>query len=245
MGSGEPLIILHGLFGMLDNWVTLGKRFSEDFEVFLIDQRNHGKSPHSIDISYPLMAEDLAEFISEHKIVNPSIIGHSMGGKIAMQYALNYTNDINKLIIADIAPRWYDANQLDIINALRLINPANLKTRQEAADILNNENVKPQISFFLLKNLERNGNIFSWKFNLAAIANNIEKLSVRIESHTSFIGNTLFLKGQFSNYIREEDEQYISELFPNHLTQQIPNAGHWLNAEQPDIFFEEVIRFIK
>ena len=243
MGSGEPLIILHGLFGMLDNWVTLGKRFSEHFEVYIVDQRNHGKSPHSTEMTYSLLADDIAAFIEEQRIDRPWILGHSMGGKTAMHYALSTRASLRGLIIADIAPKSYDVRHLDIIQALKMINPSTLKSRDEAVSILLEAQIASPIVLFLLKNLERHGNAFNWKFNLDAIEQNIENIGQAIQSTHPFLGMTLFLKGELSNYISEEDRSGIADLFPKYQFCQILGAGHWLHAEKLDAFYDAVMKF--
>lgn len=246
LGEGKPLIILHGLFGMLDNWITLGKRFSENFEVYLVDQRNHGKSPHDFNHNYTYLCEDLDEFIKSNNISSPWIIGHSMGGKTAMNYALNFNAEIEGLIIVDISPRRYNIHHLDIFDALKKIDISKINSRTEASTILANEGVSFHISQFLLKNLERiDKDSFRWKFNLDALINNMENIGANITNDKgSFIKPSLFLKGENSNYIKEEDFALISSLFPNSQITTIPNSGHWLHAEQPDLFFQHVFDYI-
>ncbi|MEI7596168.1 MAG: alpha/beta fold hydrolase [Bacteroidota bacterium] len=245
LGAGEPLIILHGLFGMLDNWMTLGKRFSENYEVYLIDQRNHGKSPHCESHTYSDLCEDLDLFIKNNNIVNPSLIGHSMGGKVVMNYALNYNQQLAKIIVADIAPRNYSVHYLDIVDTIFKIDIKCITSRAEAENTITNLGVSVPITQFLLKNLERiSSNSFKWKFNLEAISANRENLGVEILSTNKFENPALFLKGGNSNYIKNSDNELILKYFKNCQIETIPNAGHWVHADEPELFYEKVNDFL-
>ena len=245
LGDGEPLVILHGLFGMLDNWCTLGKRFGEDFTVYLIDQRNHGQSPHSDDWNYKVMSDDLLEFFNDHNIEKANIIGHSMGGKTAMCFAGEHTERVKKLVVVDIAPRFYPLHHDTILDVLLSIDLENLKSRNEADMLLSNYISDFGTKQFLLKNLARKENDntkFEWRFNLPVIAKNIHEVGV--ETHGGSSLPTLFIRGENSDYIRNEDEAEIKNLYPNSKIISL-NSGHWVHAEKPEEFYNSVMKFMK
>ncbi len=246
--NGQPLIILHGLFGQSDNWTSLAKRFgNEGFSVFTVDLRNHGLSPHSSEWNYEAMASDIKEFIITHQLSDTILLGHSMGGKVSMFFDLNYPNQLNKLIVADIAPREYKPHHAAVLEALQKVNFDKIKTRKEAESILN-ENI-PDFGTrqFLLKNIyweDSNSEKMNWRFNLKVIANQYEEICVEAPRKTSET-NTLFLRGGNSTYIGSEDIEDIANRFPNYQLKTIDNCGHWLHAEKPDEFFDLVLNFIK
>ena len=170
LGEGQPLIILHGLFGSLDNWLTLAKYWAENYEVWLIDQRNHGKSPHADEHSYELMAQDLKKFMEENHIENPIILGHSMGGKTAMEFAITFPAQVKALIVVDIAPVSYQVHHWDIIEALESIDLSKVESRKDADKILQKKISSFGVRQFLLKNLDRIGqSTYQWKFNLSVL----------------------------------------------------------------------------
>lgn len=236
-GSGEPVIILHGLFGLSDNWVTHGKRMAEHFSVYLPDLRNHGQSPHSPTFNYTAMADDLHEFIDDHQLKNPVIIGHSMGGKVAMQFALEYPDIPSKLIIVDISPVKYpdrDAH-FDIISAMMSMDFEAIHSREEAAAILAGSIRNDATRLFILKNLYRKTrNTFDWRLNLQAIAANMDYIFSGIESNSSFDKPVLFIKGTKSDYIHDSHYPLIHKLFPDSSVAEIENAGHWVHVDAPD-----------
>ncbi|MFP4094854.1 MAG: alpha/beta fold hydrolase [Cyclobacteriaceae bacterium] len=247
MGTGQPIIILHGVFGTSDNWQTFGKQLSEDYEVFLVDQRNHGLSPHDDEFNYPVMAEDLHEFIREHQLKNPIVLGHSMGGKVAMFYALKYPEEFEKIIVVDIAPRSYPVHHQTILKALNAVKVNEIESRKEAE-----EQMKPYIKDFgvrqfLLKNLTRTDDNkgFTWKLNLSAISNNIERIGEGVNKNKKLEKPVLFVRGAKSDYIRKDDEALIQEIFPLARLVTIENAGHWVHAEQPEDLYREVMSFLK
>ena len=244
MGEGQPLLILHGVFGSLDNWMTLGKRFSEDFEVWLIDQRNHGHSPHSEEMSYPTMAKDLKNFIDQQQLENAIVLGHSMGGKVAMEFAIKYPDSLEKLIIADISPESQSNHFDGIIEGLLAVEPSTIEDRKEAEEKLAEYVPQKAVRQFLLKNLHRkeNGN-YEWRFNLKVIADKMDEISKWQVEDGEFKKPVLFLKGEKSDYIEKKDERRMKELFPSFELKEIPSAGHWLHAEKPDDFYEEVSVF--
>lgn len=246
IGEGQPLIILHGVFGSLDNWMTLGKRFSEDFQVWLVDQRNHGHSPHSDEMSYPIMAKDLKNFIEMHNLKGAVVLGHSMGGKVAMQFAVEYENMISKLIIADISPNSQSNHFDSIIEGLKAVKPENIGDRKEAEEKMSEYIKARSVRQFLLKNLHRKDDgTYEWRFNLEVVSREMDEISHWKIGDGTFEKPVLFLKGEKSDYIKEDDEEKIKELFPDSEIKTIQSAGHWLHAENPDDFYSEVISFMK
>ena len=243
-GEGQPLIILHGLFGSLDNWITLGKKFAEDYQVFLVDQRNHGLSFHSDDFSYDLMAEDLNQFIIEHEICSAHLIGHSMGGKTVMNFAVKHPEKVSKMIVADIGPKFYPVHHTEIIKALYSIDLSSVKARKEADEQLGKSITNFGIRQFLLKNLQRTEEGFRWKMNLDVIARNIEEVGKSSNQNDRFDHPTLFLRGDKSDYIKDDDFNLIHSIFSNSKVETVSNAGHWLHAENPAEFYEKVTNFL-
>ncbi|MFK7806606.1 MAG: alpha/beta fold hydrolase [Saprospiraceae bacterium] len=246
-GSGDPIIILHGLFGTLDNWQTMAKRLANDFTVFIIDQRNHGKSPHTDNISYPLMSEDLRLFMEDHWMYDAHIIGHSMGGKTAMQFALDNPDMVNKLIVVDIAPKAYVGNHESIFDALFAVPLETLESRGAATDILTSKlGEDPGTIQFLLKNLtrEKEGG-YNWKMNLPVLHKDYKNILATVKGAEAFEKDTLFIKGGKSDYISSSDMTMIQELFSNAKLQEVPEAGHWIHAEAPDALYKLLIDFLK
>ncbi len=245
LGEGQPLIILHGLFGSLDNWLTLGKRFAEFRKVYLVDQRNHGGSPHDDSFSFEVMAEDLHEFIEQHDIHEAAIMGHSMGGKTAMNYAVRYAGDWEKLIVVDIAPRAYPIHHQEIIDALKRLDLGVYSSRSEAEEDLGRDISDFGQRQFLLKNLKReSGGGFSWKMNLEVIAANIEAIGQGLEVRQSTEKPALFIRGEKSHYVDDEDIILINQHFPNARVETVKGAGHWVHAEKPDELFTLVRDFL-
>jgi len=242
---GEHLIILHGLFGMLDNWHTLATRLGEKFQVWAIDQRNHGKSPHTDDISYPLLAQDLAEFYTQHNIKEANVIGHSMGGKTAMEFALRHPDNVSKLIIVDIAPKTYTGEgHYLLIQALKGLDLENIKRRNDADEALIQSIPVESTRQFLLKNLTREGDKYVLKMNLDSLANHYDKLIGNIEAQGVFNKDTLFIKGGNSEYILDKDKPVILKIFTKAEFITIPNSGHWVHAEAPVEFYNIVMEFL-
>ncbi len=253
-GEGQAMIILHGLFGQSDNWNTLAKQFSEKgFGVYTVDQRNHGLSPHSDDWNYKVMSEDIRELIKEHELKNVVLLGHSMGGKTAMQFAFDHPEFLDKLIVADMAPKYYPMHHQGVLEALQAVDFNIVKTRKEVEEVLSRYISDFGTKQFLLKNIFWiDDTEMAWRFNLKVIIQQIENVGKNVEH----IGDAmpldivcevpaLFLRGEHSNYVMEEDLGQISELFPNSKVETIAGAGHWLHAEKPKEFFEAVIKFIK
>lgn len=243
-GQGNAMVILHGLFGSSDNWFTLAKTFSQHFKVFLVDQRNHGQSPHSEEFNYMLLAEDLEKFLLLHNIVEPVIIGHSMGGKAAMNLAVKKPDIINKLIVVDIVPKPYPIHHDHILDGLEAIHPERLSSRAEADQILSQFIPEPDVRQFLLKNLSRKSDGgFEWKVNLKAIDNNIEEMGEGMHFSGKFEKPSLFIKGSRSNYYADGDEELIKSIFPA-ATFSTLDTGHWVQAENPVEFANTVLKFL-
>lgn len=244
-GQGRAVILLHGLLGSADNWHPIALRLAGHFHVFALDQRNHGQSPHSAEMNYPLMAGDLDEFMVSCEIENAIVIGHSMGGKTAMQFALQFPNHVEKLIVADMAPRAYAPAHEKIFAALLALDLPKYQNRQQIEDALAPEIHDLVLRRFLLKNLGRNSaGGFVWKINLRGIAENYSRLREPVSAPVPFTRPTLFIRGGKSNYINPEDEPLIRDLFPRSEIQTVPDAGHWLHADQPEEFLKCVLEFL-
>lgn len=243
-GEGDPLIILHGLFGSSDNWYSLAKVFAQFNTVYLVDQRNHGQSPHSPDFNYKLLTEDLNDFVTEHQIVNPVVLGHSMGGKVAMNFAVKYPDKLKKLIVVDIVPKKYPVHHDHILEGMMAIPLATLTTRTEADTILGGYVTEPEVRQFLLKNLARNSNGgFTWKINLEAIGQHIEELGDGMQYSGTYERPTLFIKGSRSNYFNDGDELMMKAIFSKLETVTL-DTGHWVQAEKPEEFAKAALQFL-
>ncbi|MDH5608088.1 MAG: alpha/beta fold hydrolase [Cyclobacteriaceae bacterium] len=245
MGSGDPLIILHGLFGSADNWQTIGKQFSQYFKVYLVDQRNHGLSPHADEFTYQAMAGDLLELMDQEGLERAGIMGHSMGGKTAMKFAATHGNRVEKLVVVDISPKYYPPHHQKIFAGFHAADIATLTSRSEADERIAREIREVGVRQFLLKNLTRNEQgKFSWKMNLHVIEEKIGEVGKGLEENERFDGKTLFLAGEKSGYITTDDREGILAHFPNAAIDTIENAGHWIHAEQPERLMEKVLTFL-
>ena len=244
-GVGKPLLILHGLFGSLDNWQTLGKQLAETHKVYLVDLRNHGKSPHSSKFSYEDMAKDVAELIQDEQLDKVSIIGHSMGGKTTMTFAVEFPQFAEKLVIVDIAPKKYAPHHDEIIKALYSLDLSAISSRREADEEMKKSIENDGIRLFLLKNLnrEKEGG-YTWKMNLDMLSENIEKVIDVTEIPFPIPLETIFIRGGSSGYILDSDFERIEELFPNSEIATIQNAGHWVHAEKPQELLSLIIDFL-
>ena len=246
LGEGTPFLILHGFLGMSDNWKTLGNKFSEEhFQVHLIDQRNHGRSFRDDEFNYEVLVEDLKQYCDHYQLKDIVLLGHSMGGKTAMLFATKYPELVSKLIIADIAPRFYPIHHDQILEGLSSLNFDVLKSRTEADNILSQYVSDFGTRQFLLKNLywQEKGKL-GFRFNLKVLKDNVEEVGEALPVSNSYSGDTLFLRGDKSEYIALSDEFLIKMQFPNSNIQTIENAGHWLHAENPTEFFNSVLRFL-
>ncbi len=247
LGEGQPFVILHGFLGMSDNWKTLGKKFSEaGYQVHLVDQRNHGRSPHSNDFSYTFMSNDLLHYCEEHHLENIILLGHSMGGKTAMEFSCNYPNKVSKLIIADIAPKYYPLHHQDILDSLQALDFERINSRS-AADAILSEYIKDLgTRMFLLKNLYRKeGNHFGLRINLEVLNEKVIEIGRALEASKQFTKPTLFLRGDKSNYIKNTDINTIKNQFLLAEIETVSNSGHWLHAENPKEFYDKTIIFLE
>ncbi len=244
-GTGDPVIILHGLFGMLDNWQTIAKKLAEDYMVYIVDQRNHGKSPRMDDISYTLMAEDLAAFMESQWIHSAHIIGHSMGGKTAMQFAMAFPDMVETLTVIDISPTASTRGHDEVFAALNAVDIAQLDKRSDAAESMAAHIDDMGVKQFLLKNLtRRKEGGYAWKMNLPVLEKHYERILDPIISTSSYDGSTLFIKGGRSRHIMDGDLEVMRTLFPNYQMNEIPDAGHWVHADAPTETLDMIKRFI-
>ncbi|MEO8474453.1 MAG: alpha/beta fold hydrolase [Chryseolinea sp.] len=243
-GSGQPMIILHGLLGSSDNWLTQAKLLSPSYKIYTVDQRNHGMSPHSDQFDYRSMVDDLDEFINDHGIVNPILTGHSMGGKTVMNYALIHPGKVEKLIVVDIAPRAYNLEHYALVEGLYNLEIDTLTSRTEADQRLSSSVAEPDVRQFLLKNLQRKAEGgFSWKINLSIIREKLGNVGVELISKVTFDKPTLFIRGAKSKYVRDTDWDKITEIFTNARLETI-DTGHWVQAEKPQAFVNIVTQWL-
>ncbi|GAA4268523.1 alpha/beta fold hydrolase [Hyunsoonleella aestuarii] len=247
IGEGRPFVILHGFLGMSDNWKTLGGQFSEQgFQVHLVDQRNHGRSFHDDVFNYEVLAEDLKAYCKYHNLEDIILLGHSMGGKTAMLFATLYPELVSKLLVADISPRFYPIHHDAILNGLSALNFDEVKSRGQADKVLSDYVPDFGTRQFLLKNLYwiEKGKL-ALRINLEILKNEVGEIGEPLPSYARFEKDTLFLRGDRSEYIGIEDERLIANHFPIAEIVTISDAGHWLHAENPKAFYEAVIRFIE
>ncbi|KQC32531.1 alpha/beta hydrolase [Nonlabens sp. YIK11] len=247
LGQGKPFVILHGFLGMADNWKTLGTQWSESgFEVHLLDQRNHGRSFHSDEHNYDVMAADLKEYCDHHNLENIILLGHSMGGKVAMRAAVLYPELIDKLIIADIAPKPYDPHHSDIIHALESVDFTTINSRKDADAAVGRTISDKGTRQFLLKSLFRKDKTsYGWRFNLPALSQAQSMVGSHEPIEMPVQIPTMFIRGGKSGYILDSDKAVIDHAFAKAELHTISNAGHWLHAEQPDEFNRLVENFVK
>ena len=248
IGKGFPFVILHGFLGMGDNWKTLGKQFAAlGYQVHLVDQRNHGRSFHDNAFNYTVMADDLKKYCDHHQIEHMHLLGHSMGGKTAMFFAMRYPEYVSKLVVADIAPRAYDARHSDILNALKQLSDrlGNLTSRKEADEFLTTLIPDLGTRQFLLKNLywQQPGRL-GFRANLPVVTKNAIQVGEEIPLDKEYNKAALFLRGSRSDYIIEKDYDQIHKCFSKSEIHTVSDAGHWLHAENPKDFYKEVINFL-
>jgi esterase len=246
LGQGDPIIILHGLFGMLDNWQTLARKLAEKYTVFIVDQRNHGRSPHTETHDYPSMAEDLCLFMESQFVLKAHIIGHSMGGKTAMQFATHYPDMVDHLVIVDIAPKTYPAGHDAIFTALLDLDLAKAENRKEVGEQLAVNIADIGVRQFIMKNIVRDPERgFRLRMNLPVIHRDYQKILNNLEMDDSFEGPSLFVRGGRSPYVQESDLADIQEFFPQARLETVANSGHWVHAEQPEALLELLFSFLQ
>ncbi len=243
-GSGDPVIILHGFLGMLDNWHSFAKKLSESYRVITIDQRNHGKSFHSDDFDYNIMSEDLYRLIEELDLNNVKLIGHSMGGKTVMQFLSKYRPQVAKAVLVDIAPKQYNGGHEAILEALSSMDLSAINKRSDAQNILMEKLGNLGVVHFLLKNLTRNPDqSFGWKANIKVLHKKYHEVSSEIKFDMPCDVPSLFVKGSKSNYITDDDRSDIETAFSHSKIIEIEGAGHWVHAEKPVELLEVVGSF--
>ena len=246
-GSGKPLLILHGFLGMSDNWKSLGVQFASDgFQVHLLDLRNHGRSFHSDEFSYELMVQDVYDYCKTNNLEKINIIGHSMGGKTAMLFAVTYPEMIEKLIVADIGPKFYPQHHQTILEGLNAVDFSKKPSRNEVEEIVSNYITDFGTRQFLLKSLywQEPGQL-AFRFNLAVFNKKIEEIGKPLLENSVFSKPTLFIRGGNSNYILDTDFVNIKQHFPNSKIETISNTGHWLQAENPEVFYKMTRSFLE
>ncbi len=244
-GQGPALFVLHGLFGSADNWSSLGKRWGSQFEVHLIDLRNHGRSPHFSTHSYPEMAQDLLDYLKDKNLSSAHVLGHSMGGKAAMNLACLAPQAVRSLLVADIGPWAYPIHHASILSAMQRLNPAQFSQRKQAEEAFAQSGLDAGTRLFLLKNLYWEGSTLAWRLNLNALANHIEEVGKPLPQGTQYPGPTLFVRGALSSYIPVDSEPRIQAHFPQAQLQTLAGAGHWLHADQPEAFYQVALDFFR
>lgn len=246
-GNGQPVVILHGMFGTLDNWHNMAKKLEEaGFMAILIDQRDHGRSDHTNTFNYSVLAEDLQQFLTDNWIYEGTIIGHSMGGKTCLQYMSDNNPDSFKFVIIDIGIKKYEDGHTDIFEALMSVHPDQIESRKQAEAILMKSINDDVVVQFLMKNLTRSKNgHFEWKVNLQLLYDNYDRILEAISFKHTSDAQTLFIRGSKSNYILDDDWSLIHKTIPHSHLITIQGAGHWVHADKPVELFNHIIDFIK
>lgn len=245
-GQGPNVILIHGLFGSLENLNVIAKPLSEYFTVTNVDLRNHGLSPHSKEMNYPTMANDIVNLMTALNMPNAHIIGHSMGGKVAMELALTHSKYVNKLVVLDIAPINYPPRHTDILTALNLVAQKKITQRKQADLIMQPYIEETAVRQFLLKSLFKNeAQVFDWRFNLAVIGKEYSTIIANINENNSCLCETLFIKGNDSDYILAEHQGAIKKQFKHVKAKIIHGAGHWLHAQKPQAVNKVILDFLK
>lgn len=246
--NGTPVLVLHGLFGSLSNWGWHCKQLAEDFAVYGVDLRNHGDSPHSAQLDYQVMAEDVQQLIGRLGLESCCIVGHSMGGKVGMQLALSFPHMVEKLVVVDIAPVAYPEGadgHMNVLAAMDAVRLDTIKSRTEAEVTLQEYIPDEATRKFVLTNLVRSQDgRFEWRLNKDSIRDNYANLRAELLAEAAFTKPTLFVKGSLSPYIEAEHEAKIKELFPAASVKLVMEAGHWLHAEQPQALQKILLKFL-
>lgn len=240
-GEGQPLVLIHGLFGSADNWGSIARHFSQHYQVISIDLRNHGRSPHCASQTYADMAADLLELCDRLELAHIHVLGHSLGGKVAMQFATQYPERVSKLIVVDMAMRAYADAHTPLIQAMLALDLTTLRSRSEAEKALSQTIPDLMVRQFLLTNLVKTGETLQWRINLQALKANYPALIAPLLA--SFAKPSLFIRGEHSDYVQESDRVDIQRDFPQATFETLP-TGHWVHAEQPQLFIEAVTNFL-
>ncbi len=245
LGSGPPLVILHGLLGSLDNWVTVAQKLATHFQVFLLDLRNHGQSPHADAFAYEDLVGDVQQFLSEHRIPATHLLGHSMGGKVAMRFAQLHEAVLNRLVVVDMSPREYPPQFDALLDAMHALRLTDFQRRDEVEQALAADVTDQRVRQFLLKNLGRGatGRLY-WKPNLGVIRAHYGAVRSRLPVVKAVARPTLFIRGGESDYVCDTDRQLIGEMFTNVSLEMIPGVGHWVHADAPEEFVGLVRDFL-
>ena len=246
-GNGKPLVILHGLFGMSDNWVSIGKLLAQNYNVIIPDLRNHGQSPQSDIFNYAAMTNDLLELLNDLDLHSAIIMGHSMGGKVAMQFALQYPEKTDKLIVADMSMRHYDERHMhiEIIKAMMAVDFENTDTRSAVSELLKSSIPDEKVRLFIMKNLYRKTRTqLGWRPNLIGVFQNIDSIFESIFSNNNYTGASLFIHGAESDYVRKSDIPVILHHFPAAIFNLVSHAGHWVHADNPEEFMAHLTAFL-
>ena len=246
-GEGPPLVILHGLFGISDNWVTIGRKLSEHYHVWIPDLRNHGRSPHSPVFDFPALEDDLLEFIETHELERPVLMGHSLGGKTAMHFALHQPDMVDKLIVVDISLRKYPHNEEHqmLINAMLDADMTEARTRSDVDRQLMRTIESRKLRQFILKNVYwRERGTMGWRLNIKAINESLHAVFEGVTVSGMYSGPALFVRGGLSGYVSDEDLETIRNKFPGAVVKTIANATHWVHADAPGEFYETVREFL-
>lgn len=245
-GEGQPMLIIHGFLGMSDNWKTLGAQFAKlGYEVHMLDMRNHGRSFHSSNFSYQDMTTDVWEYCQAHQLKDVILLGHSMGGKIAMFFASQYPDIVSQLIVVDIAPKHYAPHHQDVMQALNAVTFYEGMNRKEVEDIISQYVTDAGTVQFLMKNVHRvTPTLLGYRFNLEVFNANEHSIGEELPSTATYSKNTLFIRGGNSDYILDSDFEAIKNHFPKAIIETIAGAGHWVHADKPNELLEKVSTFI-
>lgn len=244
-GDGPPLIILHGFLGSSQNWQAMSKHLGRDFRVYSVDLRNHGQSPHSDLMNYPVMAEDVREVMAEQDLAAPFLLGHSMGGKVAMQLATGYPDAVGKLVIVDIAAKAYPPAHLSMLSAMRALDLSAYTSYAGVGEALSGSIPEAALRQFLVKNLAREDDgKLSWLLGLNEIIQNYDQLAGAITAEKQFTKGVCFIRGGLSGFVQDEDLPALRKIFPRAEFQVIANAGHWVHIDAAAEFQRVVTSFL-
>lgn len=244
-GEGKSLVLIHGLFGSADNLGGIARLFEAEYKVISVDLRNHGRSPHAPEMGYAAMADDVRRVLDKEGVERAHVFGHSMGGKTAMQLALDTPERIDRLVVGDIAPVRYGPHHSQILKGMRAAADAAPEGRKGAAEILKAFEDEPAVLSFLLTNWRRaDDGTWGWRLNFDAIERDYDAIAAA-NTGGPYTGDVLFLRGELSNYVLAEHRDEILHLFPKAQVRTIGGTGHWLHAEKPDMVARAIVRFLE